>query len=162
MKSLIIYSSKSGNTKTLADAVESLLPGEKICKSVEEKPAVDGFDLLCIGFWFKAGKAEPKAAELLEALNTRAPLFLFATHGAAVDSDHARNGIKQAEELAAPCRVIGTFNCQGEVNQELLAKTARMDQPPPWIKDAPKAVGHPDDRDIRGLAESLQRAVNSL
>ena len=162
MKSLVIYSSKSGNTKKLADAVESSLPGEKICKSVEEKPAVDGFDLLCIGFWLQAGKAEPKTAELLQGLDTRTPLFLFATHGAAVDSDHARNGMKQAEELAAPCRVIGTFNCQGEVNQELLAKAARMDQPPPWIKDATKAVGHPDDQDIRGLAEILQRTVSSL
>lgn len=162
MKSLIIYSSKSGNTRKLADAVQSFLPGETICKSVDEKPATDGFDLVCVGFWFQSGKADSNTAELLQELDSQAPLFLFATHGAAVDSDHARSGMKQAEELAAPCRVIGTFSCQGEVSPGLLAKVESMDPPPPWIKDAPNAAGHPDDEDLRGLGEILQRVVSSL
>ncbi len=163
MKSLIIYSSKSGNTKKLADAVESFLPGEKICKSVEEKPGTEGFDLICLGFWFQAGKADPKATELLQGLKAQhTPLFIFATHGAAVDSEHARNGMKKAAELAARCRVIGTFNCQGEVSPGVLAKAQGMDQPPPWIKDAPQAVGHPNDGDIIRLGEILHNVVNSF
>ena len=102
MKSLIIYSSKSGNTKKLADALTvTCCRGKKVCNSVDEKPATDGFDLVCVGFWFQSGKADPKTAELLQGLDSQAPLFLFATHGAAVESDHARNGMKQAEELAA-------------------------------------------------------------
>lgn len=162
MKSLIIYSSKSGNTKKLADAVRSFLPGEKICKSVEEKPMTDSFDLICVGFWFQAGKADPAAAKLLQELDYQAPLFIFATHGAAVESDHARNGMKQAEKLATSSTVIGAFSCQGEVSSEFLAKAQSMDQPPAWIKDAPNAVGHPDEEDISRLGQILQSVVSSL
>ncbi len=162
MKSLIIYSSKSGNTRKLADAVQSFLPGETVCKSVDEKPDTDGFDLICVGFWFQSGKADQQAAALLQKLDSQAPLFIFATHGAAVESDHTRNGMKQAEELAASSTVIGTFSCQGEVSPGLLAKIESMDQPPAWIKDAPAAAGHPDDDDIRRLGEILQKVVRSL
>jgi flavodoxin len=162
MKSLIIYSSKSGNTRKLADAVRSFLPGEKICKSVEEEPETDGFDLICVGFWFQSGKADLASAKLLQKLDSQAPLFIFATHGAAVESNHARDGMKQAKELAASCSVIGTFSCQGEVSPGMLAKAQSMDQPPAWIKDAPRAVGHPDGEDINELGEILQKVLRSL
>jgi len=38
MKSLIVYSSKSGNTKKLVETIRYILPGEKVFKTMEENP----------------------------------------------------------------------------------------------------------------------------
>ena len=44
----------------------------------------------------------------------------------------------------------------GEVNPAHLEKARKKDPPPPWIDDAPAAVGHPDSGDIKLLAEKIQ------
>lgn len=162
MKSLIVHSSKSGNTKKLAEAIQAILPGESISKSVEEKPDPNGFDFICVGFWFQAGKADAKATEFLQSFDCQSPLFLYATHGAAADSDHAGHGMKLAVEMVSSNKVVGTFSCQGEVNSGLLAKAQTMNPPPPWIDDAPQAAGHPDDADISRLEKTLHEAISKI
>jgi hypothetical protein len=44
----------------------------------------------------------------------------------------------------------------GEVSPAHLEKARKKDPPPPWIDDAPAAVGHPDSGDIKLLAEKIQ------
>ena len=86
MKTLIVYSSQTGNTRKLAQAVNDLIPGEKILCPVDEAPEPEGFDMIVQGFWLKAGKPDPKSSEYLARLGD-VRLFLWATHGAAADSD---------------------------------------------------------------------------
>ncbi len=161
MKNLIVYSSKSGNTRKLAEAVYDFLPGENVMKSVEEKPDPEGYDLVVVGFWLQAGKADPGSYEYLEEL-APSKLFLFATHGAAVDSPHAQNAMAGAKSMVTSSQVVGSFNCQGEVNEEFLAKVQKKDPQPPWVKDAGNAVGHPDAHDIANLQVVLEKAVAKL
>jgi flavodoxin len=162
MKSLIVYSSKSGNTKKIANAIENFLPGEKVCLSVEDNPSTSGYDLICVGFWFQSGNADKKSAQFLESIHFTTPVFLFATHGAAAHSEHAVSGIKRAEELLASNPVVGVFSCQGEVNGELLAQAKKMTPPPPWIDAAPQATGHPNSEDISRLEKVLGNVVGRL
>jgi flavodoxin len=65
MKTLVVYSSQSGNTKKLADAVYESIADEKEILSVEEAPAPENYDFIVLGFWLKAGKPDPKAQEYL-------------------------------------------------------------------------------------------------
>lgn len=161
MKNLIVYSSKSGNTRKLAEAVYDFLPGENVMKSVEEKPDTKGYDLVVVGFWLQAGKADPGSYEYLENL-VPANLFLFATHGAGTDSPHAQNAMEGARSLVASSLVLGAFNCQGEVKEEFLEKVQKKDPQPPWVKDAGNAVGHPNAHDIANLQVVLEKAVAKL
>jgi flavodoxin len=156
MKTLVVYSSKSGNTKKLAEAVHAHLAGEKVIRTIEESPESEGYDLVVIGFWLQAGKADPLTGKYLENLRG-GNVFLMATHGAAVHSDHVKNAMAGAEKLASPCRILGSFNCQGEVNADFLAKAQAKEPPPPWIKDAPSAAGHPDDTDIARLLKEIDK-----
>lgn len=142
----------------LAKAVRAFLPGEKVMKPVEENPGTDGFDFICVGFWFMGGKADAQSARFLKSLDGRQPLFLFATHGAAADSDHVSSGMESAKKLV-PHASIDTFSCQGEVNAEFLAKARTMDPVPVWVDDAPSATGHPDAADIKRLHGILEKAV---
>ena len=161
MKNLIVYSSKSGNTRKLAEATFEFLPGENVLKTVSERPDPKGYDFVVIGFWLQAGKADPESYEYLENLSP-ANVFLFATHGASANSEHARNAVQGAKELVGTSQFFGSFNCQGEVKAEFLAKAQKKDPLPPWIKDAPGAVGHPNGTDVADLQKELERAVTLL
>jgi len=161
MKTLIVYSSKSGNTQKLAKAVYDFLPGENILKSVEENPDASKYDFVVVGFWLQGGKADPASYEYLKKISS-SNLFFFATHGASVDSPHAQNAMQEAETLVSSSNVLGTFNCQGEVRKEFLMKVRQKNPQPPWVKDAGKAAGHPDALDIANLQKELERAVTLL
>ena len=66
MKSLIVYSSQTENTKKLANVIYENLEGEKDICTVDQAQSLEGYDRLFIGFWFQAGKPDPKTLEFLE------------------------------------------------------------------------------------------------
>jgi len=159
MKSLVVYSSKSGNTRKLAEAAFAALPdGSSEIFPVSEAPDPAGYDLVVTAFWLMAGKPDPASSEFLASLG-QTRLFLAATHGAAADSDHARAALQHAKETASSAEVVGTFNCQGEVSPGLLEKASKKEPPPPWLGDAPAAVGHPDESDLAALRKALLDSI---
>ena len=158
MKTLIAYSSKTGNTKKLAEAADDLIAGEKVICPISEAPDPAGFDLVVLGFWLQAGKPDPKSSEYLSRMSD-ARLFLFATHGAAAGSAHVEKAMAQARELASGARLAGTFSCPGEVSPAFLEKARKKDPQPPWLGDAPAAVGHPDNADIERLKDALKAGL---
>ena len=121
MTSLVVYSSQTGNTRKLAEVVYASLPGMKEMAPIDEAPRPEGYDLVAVGFWLQAGKPDPKATAYLQRVHN-VPLLLFATHGAASGSDHARNAMASAADLAPTADVVGTFSCPGEVNPKMLEK----------------------------------------
>lgn len=155
MKVLITYSSKTGNTRKLAQTVYDLLPGEKEIVDIDAAPEPIDYDVVAVGFWLQAGKPDSKAAEYLQKIkNTQ--LFLFATHGAASDSAHAQDAMEFTKSLTTDAKILGTFNCQGEVNPTVLEKIQAKNPPPPWIQDAGAAQGHPNEEDLGKLRAVIQ------
>jgi flavodoxin len=150
MKSLVVYSSQTGNTRRLAEAVFESLSGEKEILPVDDAPDPSEYDSIAVGFWLKGGKPDPKSAEYLGKITQQA-LFLFATHGAGAGSDHAIQGMEFAKSLAPESDIRGTYSCQGEVNPKVLEKASKKPQPPVWLPDARDAVGHPNSVDIEVL-----------
>jgi flavodoxin len=161
MKTLIIYSSMTGNTKKLAEAINGEWIGEKILCSIEDAPDPKEYDLVLLGFWLMAGKPDPRSAEYLKMIGKK-KLFLFVTHGAAAGSDHVREAMNSATSLADSAELLGTFSCQGEVAPHVLKKARAKNPPPVWIEGSKSAVGHPDGTDIQRLSETLAAATSSL
>ena len=155
MKSLIVYSSQTENTKKLANVIYENLEGEKDICSVDQALSLEGYDRLFIGFWFQAGKPDPKTLEFLEKADKGLKIFLFATHGAAKGSDHVENAVNYARNLLKNAYITGVFTCQGEVNPKVLAKVKQKPEPPVWIGDADDAVGHPNDEDCLALKKII-------
>jgi flavodoxin len=154
MKSLVVYSSQSGNTRKLAEAVFDALPGEKARYPVDEAPDPSDYGFIAVGFWLMGGKPDPKSSEYLGKIGEK-PLFLFATHGAGAGSDHAIHGMALAKSLAPESDIRGTFSCQGQVNPKVLEKASKKPEPPVWLADAPDADGHPNEADIEALTYQL-------
>ena len=157
MKSLIVYSSQTENTKKLADTIYESLGGEKDIFPIDKAPSSEGYDLIAIGFWLMAGKPDPKSSEYLEKIGKGTRLFLFATHGAAAASDHVKNAINYARGLTNEVEIAGVFTCQGEVNPNLLEKVKQKPEPPVWIGDADQAVGHPNEEDLSTLKQIIAK-----
>jgi flavodoxin len=162
MKSLVVYSSQTGNTKKLAEAVFEALPDEKEIFELGEAPDPAAYDLVAVGFWFKSGKPNPETMEFLPKLSGKA-LFIFATHGAPVEYDHVAKGLEEAKRAASGAKILGGFSCMGAVNPKVLEKVRTMpdEKQPLWISRAEEAVGHPDESDIRNLKESVATAINA-
>jgi hypothetical protein len=99
MKSLVVYSSQTGNTRKLAEAIFDALSGGKDLYPVNEVPDPSIYSFIAVGFWLKGGKPDPKSSEYLGKIGKK-PLFLFATHGAGAGSDHAIKGMEVAKSLA--------------------------------------------------------------
>jgi flavodoxin len=157
MKSLIIYSSQTENTKKLANIIYDNLEGDKDIFTIEEAPSVGEYDLIAVGFWLQAGKPDPKSTQFLETLGQNDKLFLFATHGAHKGSDHVQNAVNHAIGLTNNAIIAGTFTCQGEVNPKVLAKVKLKPEPPVWLSDAGDAVGHPSEDDFLALKKTIAK-----
>ncbi len=158
MKTLVVYSSQSGNTRKLAEEVFDALAGEKEIHFVAEAPDPSGFNPVAVGFWLKAGKPDPQTLEYLPKIEDQ-QLFLFATHGAAAGSAHAEGAMAHARSLVPNAKVLGTFSCQGEVDPSVMERVSQKPEPPVWLKDAPQAAGHPDQGDIEELKKAIEKAM---
>jgi len=156
MKSLVVYSSKSGNTRKLAEAVYAYLSGEKDIAAVADAPDPAEYSFVASGFWVKDGQPDPDAQAFLAKLHKEQDVYLFASHGAAVGSAQAEEAMKKARELAGQAHVRATFSCPGEVDAQTLAAAASKNPPPAWFADAPAAKGHPDAHDLKMVVRMLE------
>ncbi|MBF0103006.1 MAG: flavodoxin domain-containing protein [Desulfobacterales bacterium] len=159
MKSIVVYSSQTGNTQKLAKAIFKKLEGEKQIYKIEHAPDPSEFDLVCLGFWLMAGKPDSTSQEYLKKVKNQ-KLFLFATHGASAASQHAQSAMEFAKSLAPAANVIGTFNCPGQVSPNILEKARSKPVPPAWLADAPDAVGHPNEEDLKQLIDKLAQSLS--
>ncbi len=156
MKNLVVYSSKTGNTKKLAEALYEFLPEGKEIKPVAEAPDPNDYSFVAVGFWIKGGEPDPDAQEYLKKIQDEREIVLFATHAAPPESEHVKNAMRIAKELAHKARIIGTFTCLGEVPEDMLEAAKAKEPQPEWIKEAEAAKGHPDKQDIEEFLHLIE------
>lgn len=63
MKVLIAYSSRTGNTRRVAEALAKAAPEGSLLARVEDTPSADGFDVVFAGYWLDRGGPDAKAKE---------------------------------------------------------------------------------------------------
>ncbi len=153
MKILVTYSSKTGNTQKIAEAICPQLPGADLYP-VAEAPAAENYDLIFAGFWVDKGTADQQASRYLEGIRDQ-PVALFATLGAYPDSDHARESLDNAAALIPSGRVVDRFICQGAIDPKLIAWMKQLPPEHPHAPDEARvkrwkdAESHPDIEDLR-------------
>lgn len=120
MNACIVYSSCTGNTRKVAEAlaVTSGLP----CFPVRNAPEPDDFDILALGFWVRKGQPDARALRYMERVRGK-HVFFFGTLGAWPHSDHARRCMAATHEIlqAGGNTVVDGFLCQGRVNPQVVA-----------------------------------------
>ncbi|EGS30238.1 flavodoxin family protein [Peptoniphilus sp. oral taxon 375 str. F0436] len=124
MKGLILYSSLTGNTKTMAQAIYTNFKKRGLDLDLQEighhRPPED-YDYALIGAWIDKAKPNKAALKVIEATRQK-NLGLFATLGAMPYSDHGVKVQKNLEELLKGKNSLGTYLCPGKVDPKLLKK----------------------------------------
>lgn len=167
MNILICYSSKTGNTRKIAEAIQQAIPEAEMFP-VESAPEPSQFDLVFMGFWVDKGTADANAIKYMTTLKAQ-KVALFATLGAYPESQHAQDSLDNAVNLIPDCDVVARFICQGAIDRKL---TDWMRTLPPEHPHAPNAeriqrwtdaASHPNEDDCRDAqfwAGSVIAALN--
>ena len=156
MSYAIICSSKTGNTQKLAQRAREVL-GEK-----NEAPATDA-DLVLLGSWTDKGGLDPALEDWLGELAGKR-VFLFGTCGFGGSQAYYDRVLDRfASALPEGAQVVGRFMCQGQMPPAVRERYVKMaEQDParfePMIENFDRALGHPDEKDLDGLAAALREA----
>lgn len=156
MNILVVYSTRTGNTRKVGQAIFDALPEHKTFLSVEEAEGESFFyDLVFAGFWAYRKSADQASRYFLSRMQC-ANAALYATAGAYPDSEHARLCLIHGTALLpSGTNLWGSFICQGRVDPASAARTAArypMGHPhsmtPERRKRLEDASSHPDEADL--------------
>lgn len=158
---LLVYSSVTGNTRMVAEAIQAVLPPHALMRPIQAAPDAR-FDIVVAGFWVYRGGPDPRMARYLKSLG-RSKVAFFGTLAAYPDSDHARGVIARAEKLLAGNRILGSFLCQGKLaprifEQRMQGKAANSQHPMTEERKTRllKAMTHPDADDLRNAQDAFR------
>ena len=153
----VIYSSLTGNTKSVAEKIAEVA-GDADLFEIKDAPLdFSNYEVVAIGYWLKRGGADPLTSEFLPKIQN-ANVLLFETHGAEPKSEHVITAFARAAYLLGEgCKILGTFSCQGKVNPTMIEqrlKTAKADDPHLGsIERWKKAANHPNEEDFQAAEE---------
>ena len=157
MKSLVLWSSRTGNTKAVAQAIYDALPGDK--DMIEEGRDTDtaGYDLIFVGFWgFRRG-ADMAARRTLSSLHNH-KVAIYSTAGTYPDSPAARDYLaNDAALLPEASTCLGTFICNGREHSFPLEKRSEHAEKvhpmtPERLARRWEAEKHPNEEDFQKAA----------
>ena len=159
----IIFSSKTGNTAELANAIRDALPQENcdyFGTSETEEPVSE---MLYIGFWTDQGNADKSALELLQKIKNK-KVFLFGTAGFGENEAYFQkvlNNVKSSMDKSN--QVVGEYMCQGKMPQAVRDRYVKMKEQPDHmpnldllIANFDRALSHPDKKDLDKLRELVR------
>jgi flavodoxin len=168
MKVLIVYSSKTGNTEKVAQAIHQVMPENSVLASLPSAPPPDGFDFIGLGFWVDKGTADAQALEYIKKINGK-KIGLFMTLGAYPDSEHAKKCMAAVKAMLEPGNtVIREFICQGKIDPALSKMFENFPANHPHAMTPERrnlhaeAEQHPDAEDLRRAAECFANIAETL
>ena len=121
MKVQVIYSSLTGCTKKVANAIfDGIHVEQKTIHDLKDgAPALDG-DIILLGYWGISSNPNDEMKEFMKTVKGKA-VGIFCTLGYYADSDHARKTVEAGLDLVKENnQIIGTFVCNGAVSQVLI------------------------------------------
>lgn len=148
----VVYSSVTGNTQKIAAAIAA--EAAVTAQPVEGAEVKADAEIVAVGYWLWRGGPDPKMAAFLPKLHD-VDVVLFETHAADNRSEHAVTAFARAAYLLGPnCRILGTFECQGQVSAAIRAKHEKMEANDPHAKAGgwKTSIGHPDEADLAAAA----------
>ena len=147
----VIYSSTTGNTKTIAEEIAGASGGDIF--RVQDAPTdLSAYDVVALGYWLRRGGPDDLMKAYLPKVKD-ACVLLFQTHGADVGSEHAVTSFARAAYLLGEnAEILGTFSAQGKLSPALIARRKKSNPDDThnsaeaqerWVR----AADHPNEED---------------
>ena len=159
----IVYSSRTGNTALLAQAVREALPQEECRYFGAPQAEALGADTIYVGFWTDKGTCDEDVAAFLKSLPAGKEVYLFGTAGfggSAVYFDKILNAA--AANLNAGVALVGRYMCQGKMPEAVRRKFESMPESPrrqAMLDNFDQALSHPDAADLTRLESEVRAGL---
>jgi len=160
-KNLVVYYSRTGNTKAVAEAIHEALKGPKEILPLDKVIGLSGHNIIFIGFPVQSHSVPYAVEAFLKNIPAGQKIALFSTHGSLPGDRLSREAVEHAAILAGGAKVMGTFTCRGKVSLPALEVLAKSPEHEAWADMAASASTHPDASDLED-ARSFARWVSTL
>lgn len=164
----VVYSSQTGNTKTLAIRIRDIL-GKENCiyfGNIPDKGGnkLTGADVVFAGFWTDKGTCSDEMRIFLGSLENQS-LFLFGTAGFGGAKTYFDQILDRVSSIVSrSCNITGTFMCQGRMPESVKKRYEAMqaenqedDKARGKLDNYEKALSHPNAEDLTKLEEDVKR-----
>ena len=166
---LVLYESQSGNTKKLAAAIFSNLPGNSkdLIDITTDKPIPEA-RVYFIGFWVNRGTCSMEVSDFLNDLSGKS-IALFGTCGMGDSPDYYKTIESSVSAwIENDNDYLGAFICQGKMPRRVREKYEAMrneenaEQMDRYIRNFDEALTHPDTLDIEHAKVFTQKCLRKL
>lgn len=160
----IVYSSKTGNTKMLADALHQALPADDCLYFGAPDVQALAAERIYIGFWTDKGTCDAETAAFLAQL-THQEIFLFGTCGFGGGVAYFEQILARVRDLLSESvQLVGSYLCPGKMPQSVRDRYVRIAEEEPakrshmqkMIFNFDCALSHPDANDLQALIEEVE------
>lgn len=163
MKYAIVYSSRTGNTRQLADALHNALPAEDCLYFGAPAPEALAADRVYVGFWTDKGTCDEAVAAFLQSVPAGKEVYLFGTAGFGGSPIYFDKILNAAvANLPAGVQVTGRYMCQGKMPQSVRTRYESMPESPrrqAMLDNFDQALAHPDADDLTRLCADVQKSL---
>lgn len=160
-RTLVVYSSLTGNTKTVAEKIFDIIEGDKEIVSINDIKNVDtdNFQKIIIGFWVDKGTADKRTRDFIKILSNKKIAFL-GTLGADPESQHGNDVRERVSKLCSEKNtLLGGFLCRGKIDPKLVEKMGKFPLKlvhpltPERLARIEAAKSHPNEKDFEEAQE---------
>lgn len=160
MKTLVTYSTLTGNTKKVAEAVFEAVSGEKEVMDIKSVTDAGSYDRILVGYWVDKGDANEEAKQFMASLKDK-KVGTFGTLGAYPDSEHAKKCVEKISDALRENNntVIAEFICQGAIDPKIIETMRKMGSNGPHAPTPERearwaeAAKHPNEADLTAAKE---------
>lgn len=157
----IVFSSRTGNTRQLAEAIRDALPADGCVYFGQPGPDVPAADRYYVGFWTDKGSCDESCAEFLKRVTTQ-KVFLFGTAGFGGAPAYFQQILGRVKANLGPgVTVTGSFMCQGKMPMSVRERYMQMEDSPrrsAMLANFDAALSHPDGDDLARLKAAVAGA----
>ena len=160
MKYAIVYSSKTGNTAMLANAIALALPAENCVYAGTATQQIPDSDMIFAGFWTDKGTCDDAFANFLKGLQNK-QIFLFGTAGFGGSEEYFAQILSRVKaNVSESNMLVGNFMCQGKMPLGVRQRyEAMLPQDPvkmqQLIDNFDRALAHPNTADLQDLQQKV-------
>lgn len=154
MKINVCCASQTGNTKMLADLIETTCRASLV-------PTPEEADLVFLGSWTDKGCMADSIQERARTLKDK-KVFLFGTCGFGGKDYQEQLFQRAASLLDESCQIVGHFYCQGKMPMVIRDRYVSMLREHPddkrlkvSVENFDQALSHPDSQDLDDLKAAL-------
>lgn len=160
MKTLVTYSTLTGNTKKVAEAIFEAVSGEKEIMDIKSVTDTGSYDKIMVGYWVDKGDANEEAKQFMASLKDK-KVGTFGTLGAYPDSEHAKKCVEKISDALKENNntVVAEFICQGAIDPKIIETMRKMGENGPHAPTPERearwaeAAKHPNEADFTAAKE---------